>query len=441
MTQSQLLLIAAVVALVAWRVRRTRRLWAFVLVFIVLFPKVPLAAVPGNTTPLRVDDVVLGLVLGGWLVRRLARWDASVPASPITPHLVAYLGAALVSTLVGIAALTTDVGAGVFHFVRFVEYALLYYFFFSSVRPDELRDVLRLFTFTWLVVAGLWIVQHWTAVAGMNDRFGNWDTLAPTFSATYDFGGYVMMATLICYAAWVHGHVRGFATTAGLFLGLYIALNGDSRAAFVGLVAAIALDVLLKARLRVALALFAIGAALPFLLHSQKMVRLIGVLTSWNPGTVARAFMEDPSMAYRLENWNAALERWIERPVLGDGLGAYLRYVKIYDLPGSPDGWYVRVLAETGLLGLLTFTLLIGSFLWVLLTAARSETRPMVRGFLHGGALVVFGLCINAFFIDVFVSFKMMGVFWMLMAVATRVTAERATGGEWLVAPIETVHA
>jgi len=89
-----------------WRVPR---LWAFLILFIVLFPKVPLALVPGDTTALRVDDFVLGLVLGGWVLAQLLGRRRAIPASPITPLILLYGLVAVVTSLLGIAAATVRV--------------------------------------------------------------------------------------------------------------------------------------------------------------------------------------------------------------------------------------------------------------------------------------------------------------------------------------------
>jgi len=425
MTAAHLWIAIAALTAAVLLLASVRRLWAFLFVFIILFPKVPLAVVPGNTTPLRVDDVVIGVIIAGWLLARLFRPRVSTPpASGLTLPLVMYLAVALAATLIGIGRESTDASAGAFHFARLVEYALLYYLFFDIIRTDELATVVRVMAVTWLIVASVWLVQHWTFEGPLNGPLGNWGSYAPMFGATYDFGGYVMMTTLVLYAAFAYGGMRTPLVGVALAAGLLVALNGDSRASLLGLAAGVLLDVFLRLRLKVALAVVGLAAAAPFLLYASKMERLLTVLGTADPRLISREFLSDPSISVRLRNWETALDRWVQSPLVGDGLGAYLKYVRIYDLPGTPDGWYVRVLAETGLLGLLAFAVLFGALAWMLLLAARREPHPLPYAITYGAVLVVAGACVNAFFIDTFVSFKMMGIFWMIMAVATRIEAE-----------------
>src|SRR5262245_31858304 len=103
-----------------WRVPRP---WAFLVLFIVLFPKVPLALVPGDTTALRVDDFVLALVLGCWVLAQLLGRRRDIPPSPVTPLLLLYGLIAMATSLLGIAAATATPMTAAFHFTRRVEYA------------------------------------------------------------------------------------------------------------------------------------------------------------------------------------------------------------------------------------------------------------------------------------------------------------------------------
>lgn len=430
-TAAQLILLAIVLAAAAYQVARVRRLWAFLFVFIVLFPKIGLAAVPGNTTPIRVDDLVLGLVLGGWLVRQAltARRDA-LPPSPVTPFLTAYLCCAAASSLVGIATLRITWTTAAAHFLRISEYILLYCYFYRAIDPAELGQFKTLFRNVWLIVASIWIAQHFVGTGvqipgGIIDR----SSYAPSFSASYDFGGYAMIATAVCYGLWTDSRTRGWLITAGLLSGLYIVFNGDSRAAVLGLAAAIVFDLSLRLRVKTALGLVGVAAAVPYLISSKKMARLFDLLgealTTMDVATVQRAFFDDPSIGMRLQNWTVALEHWRRSPLLGDGLGAFLEYVRIYDKPGTPDGWYIRMLAELGIVGLLAFVLMIGCLLWVLLRAYREIEEPLPRAIVYAAALTVIATATDALLIDTFVSYKIMGVFWMVMAVGTHVAARR----------------
>jgi O-antigen ligase len=307
-----------------------------------------------------------------------------------------------------------------------LEYGLLYYLFFTTIRAEDVRAAVAVLRTTLLLICGIWVAQHWThAPAGAATP---WATLYPTFSATYDFGGYLMLATVMFYALWTVGRMRDPLTSAALAGGIWLTVNSDSRASLLALIAVIALDAASRARWMAIAGLAATAAAAPLLIKSRKMLTLIhalgALMTTGDLNVVRQAFATDPSLALRLRNWQLAIEHWIARPWRGDGLGGYLDYVRQYDMPASPDGWYLRVLADTGVLGLVTFTLLMAALLWTLFAAARRQTEPIRRAIVYGAALAVVATLVSAVLVDAFVSFKIMGVFWLIVALGTRVAVE-----------------
>jgi O-antigen ligase len=436
MSAGQLAIVVFCVAAAGVQLARVRTVWAFLLLFIVLTPKIALAAVPGNTTPLRVDDLVIGVALLWWGWTVMFAKPAAVtadfaprhpaPASPATLFLLLYWGVSIACTLVGIAALTTTPLTGILHVARMLEYGLLYYLFYTAIHPSDVAKAVEVFRTALLLVVGIWFVQHWTYARGAPPS--GWGTLYPTFSATYDFGGYLTLATVMLYALWTIGRIRDPLTSIALATGIWLTVNSDSRASLLALMAVLALDVAIRARWTALVPLAAAAAVAPFLVTSKKMLTLVdaigALVTTGDPGVITQAFATDPSLALRLRNWRLAIEHWVARPWSGDGLGGYLAYIRQYDMPASPDGWYLRLLADTGVLGFVAFALLMAALLWTLFASAAGQTQPLRRAIVYGAGLGVAAALVSALLVDTFVSFKIMGVFWLIVALGTRVAAE-----------------
>lgn len=424
---SHLAIIVVCVLVATYQLLRVPRVWAFLVLFIALTPKLPLAVVPGNTTPIRIDDVVLALVLIWWARKFLMVPPTAPPPSPATLFLLLYWGVAIACTLIGMTALTTEPLTGALHAGRLVQYGLLYYFFYSAIAPDDLGRFVEVARTALLLICGIWVVQHWTR-APVTGPATPWQTLYPTFSASYDFGGYVMLATILLYGLWSAGGSRGLLTTITLAAGAFVTANSESRASLLGLVLIVAIDLVSRARWWAVLAMGAAAAAAPYVVTSKKMLRLVhgvwSLATTFNLDVIRQAVATDPSLALRAKNWRLAIDHWLARPFLGDGLGGYLAYIRQYDLPASPDGWYVRVLADTGVVGFVTFAILMLALLWMLARTARTETWPLRRAIVYGAALAVVATSVSAVLVDAFVSYKIMGMFWMVIAAGTRVSAD-----------------
>ncbi len=447
------MLFIACVAAAAIQLWRVPRLWAFLVLFVPLMPRVALAGVPGNTTSIRVDDLVVGAAIAVWFFgvrgvrlkppfggaqggpEALEGPDASYaretyrgepPASPATFFLALYWIVAAACTLIGIARLTTEPLTGVLHAGRFLEYGLLYFFFYTSIAPAELGDVVEVLRTALLLVCVIWIGQHWTHAPAT--ELTPWATLYPTFAATYDFGGYLMIVTVLFYVLWITGASRTAWTSAALVAGALVTAGSESRSSLVLLAACILIDVVVYRRWALALALVPLVAAAPYLLRSKKMLLLTGaigaLLTTFSADVVRQAFATDPSLALRMRNWRLAVEHWTARPFFGDGLGGYLAYARQYDQPASIDGWYLRVLADTGVAGFVAFVLLVSALMWMLARHVRVETDPLRRAIVYGAALAVTAASISAVLVDTFASYKIMAVFWTIVACGTRVAAD-----------------
>jgi len=421
---SHYFLYIACLAAAAYQLWRVPRMWSFLVLFIALMPKVALAKVPGNPTPIRVDDLVVGAVLAVWFFG--GRLKPDTPSSPATFFLALYWGVAAACTLVGIAALTVPPLTGALHAGRLLEYGLLYFLFYTSIAPGELDLVVEVVRTSLLLLFVLWLGQHWTHVIGNPGM--PWATLFPTFSAPYDFGAYVMLSTVLLYGVWTTGARRDVWTTVALAAGAFLTVSSESRMSLVCLALVVALDILLRARWWAALGMAGFAVAAPYVLRSTKMVRLVSAVgalaTTFNLGVIRLAFANDPSLALRLRNFRLAFEHWLARPLLGDGLGGYLAYTRQYDQPGSIDGWYLRVLADSGVVGFVTFVLLLAALVWLLGWRTRVETEPLRHAIVYGAALAVMAASVGAVLVDTFASYKIMGVFSMIVACGTRVAAD-----------------
>ena len=121
--------------------------------------------------------------------------------------------------------------------------------------------------------------------------------------------------------------------------------------------------------------------------------------------------LKDPSFTTRIAKWPAAIEVIKKHPLTG---GGYSVFGEGY------DNDYLRMIGETGLIGLLAFTFLAVSIVRCLRACFMIAGNRLI-GFAALGLLIAFlGLLVNAFLIDVFESSKVAITFWMLLGVIVK---------------------
>jgi len=129
---------------------------------------------------------------------------------------------------------------------------------------------------------------------------------------------------------------------------------------------------------------------------------------------------EDRSSNIRLNvEWPRALRAFNKNPLLGTGYSS---------ITLATDNDYLRLLGETGLLGFLSFILVIGRL--IVLFISRIPFQKYLSGIDVVYVAAMFGsipgIMLNAVFIDVFEASKFAVVFWLTMGFAVAILVPRS---------------
>jgi O-antigen ligase len=115
----------------------------------------------------------------------------------------------------------------------------------------------------------------------------------------------------------------------------------------------------------------------------------------------------DTSTSERVISWKAASKDWINHPILGYGVTGY----------GFVDAQYIRVITETGFLGLVSFLFLITTMFRRTYVILKSETDPLEEGIAIGFMAGFTGLIFHAFGANTFIIVRIMEPFWFMAAI------------------------
>ncbi len=194
----------------------------FLLVFIPLYPKLPLFdLMQGYIVRLRLEDILIAFTFLVWLVQ-LWRGKVKFPKNVFTVFLFSYLLVGFLSSLDAVFILHTvpfqqkHLFKLALHFFRRLEYFSMYFFAYAAIRRS--KDILRLLKVSLVSLVGVIVYGfgqkylYWPAFSTMNREFSKGMRLyltahsrvISTFAGHYDYAAYLMIAlTFLIPAFWL----------------------------------------------------------------------------------------------------------------------------------------------------------------------------------------------------------------------------------------------
>lgn len=190
----------------------------FLLVFIPLYPKLPLFdALPGYIVRVRLEDLLVTGAIVIWVSQLLAG-KIKLKENPLVKPISLYLIVGILSMLSAVFVINTvpreslHVGKLLLHFLRRIEYFSLFFILFSSVKSLKLfKAFIGLLALTTLAVSFYGFGQKylfWPAFSTMNREFSKGWVLylteharvLSTFGGHYDLAAFIMMVLVLFWS-------------------------------------------------------------------------------------------------------------------------------------------------------------------------------------------------------------------------------------------------
>ncbi len=212
------------------------------LIFIPLYPKIPLADIlPGYIVRIRLDDLLVGFAFLTWFIWVL-RGKATIKGNPLILPILAYIAVGFASSVSAIFITKTvppeplHVSKLFLHWARRIEYFSVFFIFFSSIK--SLGQIKKYVYLSAIVLIGVSIYGfgqkylYWPAFSTMNREFSKGIKLyltenarvLSTFGGHYDLAAYLMLLLtlfiplIMVLQKWFHKLLFLFASVAGFWL-------------------------------------------------------------------------------------------------------------------------------------------------------------------------------------------------------------------------------
>ncbi|HEX3969469.1 MAG TPA: O-antigen ligase family protein [Edaphobacter sp.] len=121
----------------------------------------------------------------------------------------------------------------------------------------------------------------------------------------------------------------------------------------------------------------------------------------------------------RVRLWEAAETSILSNPILGTGFATYQEKNHVDNLRDTHN-WYVKVLVETGIVGMIIVLVMLQQMLSVSYRLFKKAEDPLYRGFGLGLLLAITACIIANFFGDRWTYLEITGLLWALVGTAIR---------------------
>lgn len=352
---------------------------------------------------IRLEDFLLPILMFAWLTRHLDSHEEFVSA-PLKGPILWYLGISILAALMGTAMGTLETRKWVLVLGKMFMYFILYLIILNNVKTfAEFKAYVIL-----MVLVSVISIAFGFQGNPVRDREGAVSKLMGPYGETANiYAGYLAMNLGLMIGLFLYlNHFRHrFLLGIGIAGASYASLITMSRTGYISVVTSLAIVGLFKIRKLLVVTAIAL-VIFPLIAPEQVISR-------------ARTIMDIPSakkpesLAARISEWEYSLQLVMgERPLMGFGLGS----VSL----GDVDNEYVRVLRDTGFLGLFIFCILIWKCVRLSWNLIGHETdNPLIRGFSAGYALALLGTLVHMLGATTLTSIRSAETFWILTALAS----------------------
>ncbi len=238
----------------------------FLLIFIPLYPKLPLLdLIPGYIVRLRLEDICVGLVTLFYLIQ-VYRKKLTLN-NPLSKWVFAYVAVAFLSIISGMFIIRTipletlHFAKSFLHLLRYIEYFSLLFILYASVKTEkDLKIVIYTLAITLLLVCIYGYGQkyfYWPVFSTMNREFSKGMVLylteharvQSTFAGHYDLAAFLVLVLPIFYVLGFTSQKRGEKIFFKILhiIGLWLLVTSASRTSFAAYGLAIFLSIVLVA--------------------------------------------------------------------------------------------------------------------------------------------------------------------------------------------------
>jgi O-antigen ligase len=398
----------------------------YILIFsMLLSPEFIVGSTEGATlergVTLRLDDFILLIIGFSWLAKMSVNKELGMfLKTPLNKPIAYYIIICLSSTLFGALFGRVDLKTGFFFVLKYFEYMIIY---FMAVNLLEEKRQAKNYLWAMLITCAI------VSIMGISQIPLGGRVTAPFEGASGEpntFGGYLVFMISITFGLFLTSPSFRYQAIYAFLIILFVIplFYTQSRTSYMAAIPSLFVFLYLSRKRKWVLAVVVlICLSLPFIMPRIAKDRISYTFTQGQNRTDVveiGGLKLDTSTSARVTSWKIASRNWINHPILGYGITGY-RFV---------DAQYLRVITETGFLGLISFLFLMAMIFRrtydILKTSIDQFEEGIAIGFLAGFA----GLLFHGIGANTFIIVRIMEPFWFMTAIVISIPTFREDNNE-----------
>jgi len=383
----------------------------FILIFsMLLSPEIGSRTTAGEGITIRIDDILLAIILFTWLAKTALNKDLALfKTSPLNKPIAYYIFICFFTTGVGMLFGRVKPLNGLFFVIKYIEFYMVYFLVVNQIRSKKQFDnftVALLVTFIIVVVVSLLQIPSGKRLtAPFEGDAGEPNTL----------GGYLIFIIAINLSLILKPGILTSPKTRRFLLwitmiAVFPFLMTNSRGSWVAGIPVVISYVVLSSRRWVIVGFVAVLIVIAPIIMPDTVIDRVKYTFSEQKG-YARTLQEnvggitlDTSASERVRSWKDAWGGVKKHPLFGFGITGW-RFL---------DAQFMRVLVESGFIGLGFFIYLLYSILNETWKIYKNAKIPFFKYFALGFFVATISMITHSIGANTFIIIRIMEPFWLI---------------------------
>ena len=388
----------------------------YILIFsMLLSPEFGSRTTGGEGVTIRIDDILMAIIIFTWLAKTALYKDLGLfKSTPLNKPIRIYVFVCVISTAFGMLFGRVRFTSGTFFVLKYIQFFMIYFMVVNHVKTKKqienflIAHIISYAIVTFVAVAQ--IPQGHRLTAPFEGEGGEPNTLGGYLILTIALNlGLILTPGILTKAK----YRRALIMLTGISVFPFLLTN--SRGSWVASIPVIIAYIFYSQRRYIIIGFIMFMAMFAPIILPEAVITRVKYTFTEEKNPYARGLQEqvggitlDTSSSERVRSWKLAFQELPQHPFLGFGVTGW-RFL---------DAQYMRVLIETGVIGLFSFLYLLYVLQKKVFSIYKTSVIPLFKAYALGFYIANYAMYVHGIGANTFIIIRIMEPYWLLAGLA-----------------------